>query len=156
MNAQVVVCILTLFMGAASSIPGPSDRGNVRAREQLTGGWRLVSIEEDGSAGVRKTDCCGLFVFTRDGHASVQVMRKEAQGDGTTQDNPYSRGGYEATYGTYAVDARAHVFTLHVEGALAAALVGKDLARNYRFSGKQLIVTSTDPKEHWKVTWERY
>jgi hypothetical protein len=43
-----------------------------------------------------------------------------------------------------------------VEGALVRALVGKDLSRVYRVSGKQLIVASIDPAEHWKVTWEHY
>ena len=26
----------------------------------------------------------------------------------------------------------------------------------HKFSGKQLIVKSPDPNEHWKVAWEHY
>ena len=47
-------------------------------------------------------------------------------------------------------------FTFHVEGALVRSLVGKDLPRSFEFSGNQLIVKSTRPDEHWKVTWEHY
>ena len=65
-------------------------------------------------------------------------------------------GGYEATFGTYEVDENAHTFTFHVEGALVRTLIGKDLPRSFEFSGKQLIVKSAQPEEHWKVTWEHY
>jgi hypothetical protein len=133
----LAICVLPLILFAANT---------TSARDRLIGGWRLVSLEEPGAP---KAECCGLFVFTRDGHASVQVMRSEGS-------NQYSRGGYEATYGTYTVDETTRTFTLHVEGALASPLVGKDLRRVYQFSGKHLIVTSADPNEHWKVTWEHY
>lgn len=68
----------------------------------------------------------------------------------------YAQGGYEATFGTYALDESAHTFTFHVEGALVRSLVGKDLPRSFEFSGNQLVVKSTSPDEHWKVTWEHY
>jgi hypothetical protein len=35
-------------------------------------------------------------------------------------------------------------------------LVGADLPRFYEFSGKQLIVKSTRPDEHWRAIWEHY
>jgi hypothetical protein len=39
---------------------------------------------------------------------------------------------------------------------LVRALIGKHLKRTYELSGNQLFVKSSDPNEHWKVTWERY
>ena len=54
------------------------------------------------------------------------------------------------------MDEAAHRFTFHVGGALVRSLIGKDLPRSFEFSGKQLIVKSTRPEEHWKVVWEHY
>ena len=44
-------------------------------RERFVGAWRLAWLEEPGADGkVHRADCTGLFVFTGDGFASVQVM----------------------------------------------------------------------------------
>jgi len=94
-------------------------------------------------------------VFTRDGHASVQVMYRHP-GGGDVGPVQYAQGGYEASYGRYDVDERARTWTFHVEGALVRSLVGKDLTRRYEFSGNQLIVRSSTPGERWRVAWERY
>ena len=103
-----------------------------------------------------KADCTGLFVFTRDGHASVQVMYRNTGTSPSAAPADYAQGGYEATFGTYNVDERSKTFTLHVEGALVRTLLGKDLPRLYEFSGDQLIVKPSSSDEHWRVAWERY
>jgi hypothetical protein len=137
-------------------------RGQNRATDadkpdRFIGAWRLASLESPGADGkVHKADSVGMFVFTRDGHAAVQVMERNPAPQAEAGADQYSRGGYEATFGTYEVDEAAHTFTFHVEGALARNLIGKDLLRTFEFSGKQLIVRSTHPDEHWKVVWERY
>ncbi|MGH7866883.1 MAG: lipocalin-like domain-containing protein, partial [Candidatus Dormibacteraceae bacterium] len=126
-------------------------------RDRFAGAWRLASLEQPGADGrPHRIDCTGSFVFTRDGHLAVQVMERNAQTQTPGGPEQYSQGGYEASWGTYKVDERAHTFTFHVEGALVRTLVGKDLPRAYEFSGKQLIVKSTHPDEHWRVAWERY
>ena len=126
-------------------------------RERFVGAWRLVSLEAPGPDGkIHKADSTGLFVFTRDGHASVQVMYRNPQAGTSAAPVQYAHGGYEASFGTYEIDERAHTFTFHVEGALVRTLIGKDLPRSFEFSGKQLIVKSTRPDEHWRVTWEHY
>src|SRR5207244_12463454 len=66
----------------------------------------------------------------------------------------YAQGRFEASYGTYGIDAGAHTFAFHVEGALVRTLPGKELTRVFAFSGKQLIVKSANPNEHWRVAWE--
>jgi len=125
-------------------------------RERFVGAWRLAWLEEPGADGrVRRADCTGLFVFTGDGFASVQVMYRNP-GGGDAGPVQYAQGGYEASYGRYDVDERAKAWTLHVEGAMVRNLVGKDLRRRYEFSGNQLIVTPSSPDEHWRVAWERY
>ena len=125
-------------------------------RERFVGAWRLAWLEEPGADGtVHRADCTGLFVFTRDGYASVQVMYRNP-GGGDAGPVQYAQGGYEASYGRYDVDERAQAWTLHVQGAMVRSLVGKDLKRRYEFSGNQLIVTPSSPDEHWRVAWERY
>src|SRR5262249_7817578 len=126
------------------------------ARDRFIGAWWLVWLEEPGPDGnVHRADCTGMFVFTRDGRASVQVMYRSPQagGGGPVQ---YAQGGYEATFGRYEVDPGARTFTYHVEGALVRSLIGKDLVRSFELSGNQLIVKSSNPSERWRVAWEHY
>lgn len=133
---------------AAQSADDVSSRGT--EMYNFVGAWKLVSLEEPSADGrVHKPDCDGMFVFTRDGKASVQVMYRNAQ-----TGNAYAQGGYEASYGTYHIDSPS-TFTFHVDGALVRTLIGKDLKRAYEISGNRLTVKSTDPNEHWKVVWER-
>jgi Lipocalin-like domain len=67
--------------------------------------------------------------------------------------------GYEAYFGTYAIDETNHTVTHHLEGALAAADVGKSLVRNFQVSGEKLtiVVRTSSPKEKQirTLTWER-
>lgn len=140
------------------AMPGSQERdGNKGAKDRFIGAWRLVSLEAPGSDGkIRASNSIGLFVFTRDGHASVQVMEQNTPAQAAAGPEQYSHGGYEATFGTYAVDESTHRFTFHVEGALVRSLIGNDLPRSFEFTGNQLIVKSTRPDEHWKVIWEHY
>ena len=126
-------------------------------RDRFIGAWRLVWLEEPGADGkVHRADCTGMFVFTREGRASVQVMYRNPQAGTAAGPVQYAQGGYEATFGRYEVDARARTFTYHVEGAMVRSLVGQDLVRSFELSGNQLIVKSANPDEHWRVAWEHY
>ena len=150
MFAIAVVSLLLSVTAASSS----QERGGAG---QFVGAWRLAWLEQPGADGkLHRIECCGMLVYSSDGHMSVQVMEREPQAQAPTGPEQYSQGGYEASYGTYKVDEAAHTFTFHVEGALVRSLVGKDLPRAYEFSGKQLIVKSTRADEHWRVAWERY
>ena len=140
------------------TVSGGQDRGrNEGVKNRFVGGWRLASLEGQGADGkVHRSDSVGLLVFTRDGHMSVQVMDHNPQPQTSAGPEQYSQGGYEASFGTYEIDESAHTFTFHVEGALVRTLIGKDLPRSFEFSGKQLIVKSARPDEHWRVAWEQY
>ena len=151
--------VASLLIGmTAVTLSGGQDRGgNEGVKERFVGAWRLASLEEPGPDGkIHRTDSTGLLVFTRDGHMSVQVMERNPPPQAPAGPEQYSQGGYEASFGTYEIDEGAHTFTFHVEGALVRTLIGKDLPRSFELSGKQLIVKSTRPEEHWRVAWERY
>jgi hypothetical protein len=151
--------ILFLFMAMTAMIlSGRQVRGGDEGfRERFIGAWRLAWLEEEGADGkIHRADCSGLLVYTRDGHMSVQVMYRKQQPEENAAPTQYAQGGYEASYGTYEIDAAARSFTYHVEGALVRSLIGKDLKRVYDLSAQQLIVKSPSPEEHWRVAWEHY
>ena len=140
----------TLFEGQGRDV-GDDIQG------RFVGAWRLARLEEEGADGkIHHADCTGLLVYTRDGHMSVQVMYGSSQEATHAASAQYAQGGYEASFGTYEISESNHTFTFHVEGALVRTLIGKDLPRAFEFSGKQLIVKSTRPEEHWRVAWEHY
>ena len=147
---------LLFAIGGVRSVAQSNERDRAPTN-RFTGAWRLALLEQPGADGkMRSMNCCGMLVYTPDGRMSVQVMDREEQAGPSAGPEQYSQGGYEASYGSYLVNERDHTFTFHVEGALVRSLIGKDLPRAYAFSGNRLIVTSTRPEEHWRVTWERY
>jgi Lipocalin-like domain len=152
--SSVSVLILVCGLAGVSSVAQSVAKNTP---DQFVGAWRLVWLEQPGADGkLHRIDCCGMLVYSRDGHMSVQVMERDPQAQTEAGPQQYSQGGYEASYGTYRVDEKAHTFTFHVEGALVRTLIGKDLPRVYEFSGNQLIVKSTQADERWRVTWQRY
>jgi hypothetical protein len=159
MKRLLLLGVMSLLIGmTAPTLAGGQDHaGNDGIRDRFVGAWRLASLEQKGADGtINESDSSGLLVFTRDGHVSVQVMDRNPQVQTAAGPEQYSQGGYEASFGTYEIDESVHTFTFHVEGALVRTLIGKDLARAFEFSGKQLIVKSTRSDEHWRVVWEHY
>jgi hypothetical protein len=151
-----------LIAMTTTTLSGGQDRDvNEGMQGRFVGAWRLAWLEEESADGkIHRAECSGLLVYTRDGHMSVQVMYRNPQPNSQAATNAapvqYAQGGYEASFGTYEIDERAHSFSYHVEGALVRTLIGKDLTRVYDFSGKQLIVKSSSADEHWRVAWEHY
>ena len=97
MKALFVFSLMLLSAGtAAQSVPGTRDR-NTEIRDRFVGAWKLVSLEEPSADGqVHRADCTGMFVFTRDGKASVQVMYRTAQ-TGSAMRKPVTKLPTEAT-----------------------------------------------------------
>ena len=156
MKQLISLGVLSLFISmAAVTLSGSQNsRATNDIRDRFVGAWRLASLEEEGADGkLRRADCTGLLVYTRDGHMSVQVMYRNAQSASSSAPVQYAQGGYEASFGTYQIND-AQTFTFHVEGALVRTLIGHDLPRAFELSGKHLIVKSTSPDEHWRVAWE--
>ncbi len=151
--------VTVLSLGGVS-MPQSTDKPDASSvKEKLIGAWRLAWEDEQGADGKMNhiVDHQGTIVYTRDGHMSVQIMLSGTEGARDVK-NPvkYDQGGYEAYYGTFDVNEQAHTVTHHVQGSLVRALVGKDLTRVYSFSGKQLILKSSRPDEHWTIAWEHY
>jgi Lipocalin-like domain len=157
MSMGVVSLVATALVLSAAASRAQGRAVGDDTRDRFVGAWRLAWLEEPGPDGsIHRADCTGMFVFTRDGHASVQVMYRTPQAGTAAAPVQYAQGGYEATFGRYQVDPSARTFTYHVEGALVRSLIGKDLVRSYEFSGNELIVKSSDAKERWRVAWEHY
>ena len=152
MKSLLLLSVIALLnLGATPHSAHDARDRNPEIKDRFVGAWKLVSLEEPSAEGqLHKADCAGMFVFTRDGRASVQVMYRNAE-----TASAYAHSGYEASYGSYHIDD-ASTFTFHIDGALARTLIGKDLRRSYQISGDQLTVKSTNPHEHWKVVWERF
>ena len=151
MKSLLLLSVLLVSTALQVQLAAEAAHRNEESQNRLVGAWKLVSLEEASADGqVHKADCNGMFVFTSDGKASVQVMYRNAQTGST-----YAQGGYEASYGSYHIDDSS-TFTFHIDGALVRTLIGKDLKRAYEISGNRLIVRSTNPNEHWRVVWERY
>ena len=151
MKSLLLLSVVLLSAGlAAQSAPDAPNR-STEIQNPLVGAWKLVSLEEQSADGqLRKADCDGMFIFTREGMASVQVIYRNGQ-----TGSAYAQGGYEASYGRYRIDSSS-TFTFHIDGALVRTLIGKDLKRAYEISGNHLTVKSTNANERWKVVWERY
>ena len=148
---SLLLSVLLVSTALPAQLAAEAPHRNEESQNRLVGAWKLVSFEEASADGqVHKADCSGMFVFTSDGKASVQVMYRNAQTGST-----YAQGGYEASYGSYRIEDSS-TFTFHIDGALVRTLIGKDLKRAYEISGNRLIVRSTNPNEHWRVVWERY
>jgi len=123
MKKLIWLGVVTLLIGmTTTTLSGGQDRvGSDGIRERFIGAWRLVSLEAPAPGGkIHKADSTGLFVFTRDGHASVQVMERNPSPQTAVGPEQYSHGGYEATFGTYEVDENAHTFTFQRRGCVSA------------------------------------
>lgn len=141
-----------LAIGIATGVAVQREPSMTAARNGLVGAWRLVLLEEaDANGDTHPCDCTGMFVFTSDGHAAVQVMWRSEQ---AAAGSGYSQGGYEASFGRYVLDEQTHTFTFHIDGALVRSLIGKDLPRRYELSGNRLVITSARADERWRATWE--
>jgi Lipocalin-like domain len=123
--------------------------------EKLIGAWRLASMVGPDGKPVTSGVPIGMLIYTRDGHMSVQLMYPKSE---HSLSNEYVQNGYEASFGTYDVNAAGHTVTHHVQGSNTGdRLVGKDLPRVYTFNERgQLVIKSARPDERWSVTWEHY
>ncbi len=164
--------ILGLLFAISAVVRASTPQENSRGGGQLVGTWRLISRVvrmEDGTAvqdpGLGKTPA-GYLMYDSSGHMAVQLMKLDrpmtidcgASGP-APRDNSESVNGYDAYFGRYTIDEASHTVTHHLEGALAAADVGKNLVREFQVSGDKLTITvrtiSSKEKQIRILTWER-
>jgi len=173
--------VLGLLLAVSAIVCESTPEGNAQPKpqadisggaRQLVGTWRLTSrvvTLEDGTvaqdSGLGKTPS-GYLIYDSSGHMAAQLMRPDrpmAIDCGASapppRENSQSVNGYDAYFGTYTIDETRHTVTHHLEGALAAADVGKNLVREFQLSGDKLtiIVRTNSPKERQirTLTWER-
>jgi hypothetical protein len=155
---KIHVGILALFLavcGISQTRSEDASPGSAANREKLIGAWRLASIVGPDGKPVTSGVPLGMLIYTPDGHMSVQLMYPASE---KSVSNEYVQNGYEASFGTYDVNAATHTLTHHVQGSNTGdRLVGKNLPRIYQLNGRgQLVIKSARPDEHWSVTWEHY
>ena len=129
--------------------PGTAAAGG---RSPLVGGWRMTSLEVGSAGNLKPVPYSGQIIFTKSGTMSVQAMNP----DTTAPDTPYTLKGYEAFYGSVAVDRAAGTFEVTVESAAVRELIGQRLTRAFNVSKDRLILTPTNPAEGWRVTYKRF
>ncbi|WP_433794843.1 lipocalin-like domain-containing protein [Actinoplanes sp. CA-252034] len=144
-----LVLAVTLLV-AAFSFAQPSQAH--RDTSPLVGGWRMTSLEAGTPGNLRPVPYSGQIIFTRSGTMSVQAMNPDA----SAADTPYTINGYEAFYGTVAVNKAAGTFVVTVESSAVRNLIGQRLTRVFKVSGDRLVLTPTDPAEGWRVTYKRF
>lgn len=143
MSRQVVPLLLaiasSLGAAAAGSTGGP-----------LVGSWRLVSytdtpVDEAPTQAFGK-EPVGLFVFTEDGHVSINIMRNPPDVSAPTTDpDPEAcvPGWFCAYFGTYDVDYRAGTWVTHVRGGNIPAYLGTDQKRRFSIHGDRLVISES-------------
>ena len=80
MKSLLLLSVLLFSTAVAVQLAADAPDRNAESQSRLVGAWKLASLEEASADGqVHKADCNGMFVFTSDGKASVQVMYRNAQ-----------------------------------------------------------------------------
>ena len=120
--------------------------------QTLPGTWQLVSRIDVGVDGVRRPEpalgrtSIALLMYDRSGHFSAQFMRRrgrtadEAANNPSACNNSRAIGGYDAYFGTYAVDDARGVVRQTLHGALSREHVGAVLERAMRVERDRLVV----------------
>mgnify|MGYP002622156815 CR=1 FL=1 len=120
--------------------------------DKFVGAWRLISAEfraEDGTLAESPygAEPEGLLIYDAQGSMSAQLAQKGrkpfAIADrmaGTDDEVRAAFQSYQAYYGRYTVDERAHVVTHTVVQSLLPNWVGTEQRRFYKFKDGRLIL----------------
>ena len=120
----------------------------------LPGTWELVSRRDVTDAGVERpeptlgADPVALLIYDRAGHFAAQFMKRDRgavapsgdAGGGSGRNNSRAQGGYDAYFGTYAVDDSENTVTQTLTAALSQENVGQTLTRAMTVAGDELTI----------------
>jgi hypothetical protein len=121
-------------------------------KSPLVGVWRMTSLQVgSGPGNLQAIPYSGQIVISDAGTMSVQAMNPDANASPT----PYTVNGYEAFYGTVAIDDAKKTFVVTVQSSLVRNLIGQKMERVFEESGNQLILMPANPQEGFRVTYER-
>lgn len=141
--------------------------------DRLPGTWRLVDRVDRAASGELREDPflgrdpLGLLVYDRAGNFAAQFMRRDrsaVEEDGAAPaagvNNTRSVGGYDAYFGTYAVDEAAGMVTQTLLAALSPGNVGMVVTRAMRVEGDRLVIALPTTRPDGEpitrtLTWER-
>ncbi len=153
---RLIAVFLTL--ASISSLPAArTDRAN-----RLTGSWKLVSYTDTPDNGMPYfpfgTAPIGQFIYTSDGHFSVQVVSSPTGSIPASLPKGFEdmTATYLGYFGTWTTDAAEGALTYHLAGASAPLYVRSDVSRRIRFDGNRLIVTGESMRSDGRLwRWER-
>jgi hypothetical protein len=138
----------------------------------LPGTWELLSRIDVSDTGEQRneptlgSDPVALLIYDRSGHFAAQFMRRDRaaatviDAPAAGNNNTRAQGGYDAYFGTYAVDDAAGTVTQRLVGALSIESVGMEISRGIKVDGDHLIIslrTTSLPGEPVTrtLTWNR-
>jgi hypothetical protein len=147
------LCLLAFLsaLTACSSTPAAS------VRERLVGAWELESrtVRRDGGEALNDPVLgekpIGRLFYSASGHMGLQMMRQGRPSAITEPADPAQASnarvvlGYDAYFGTFAVDEAAATVTHHVEGSLFPEDPGRDFVRRFRLDGDTFELSFTSP-----------
>lgn len=148
---SILACVLL------AACPAVAARAS-ELRDQLVGSWSLVSrhtVTADGKtlvdSGLSATPL-GILIYDRSGHVAAQLSRPgrttamiseecaEAEKIIGTNDTAQTVLGYDAYFGTYALDEAHGIVTHHLESALFPGDIGKKITRRFKLNGDTLTI----------------
>ena len=129
-----------------------NQRSGLLSRD-LIGTWALVSRIDRTAGGERREepslgeDPVALLYYDRGGHFAAQFMKRDRTkpsgsepSSSAAPNNSRAQGGYDAYFGTYAVDDVRGTVTQRLLGALSRENVGAVLTRAMTVQGNALII----------------
>lgn len=146
MRTSLAIAILALSL--AGSAPAWAQDNDA----SIVGAWRMTSLQFTNSEGrMAEVPYSGQVIFSQGGTLSVQAMDPDATAKPTT----YTTDGYEAYYGPVEIDEANSTFAITVESSLVRGLIGQKLVRKFEVTEGRLVILPADPREGWRVTYER-
>lgn len=138
----------------------------------LPGTWELLSRTDVNDAGEPRSepslgsDPIALLIYDRSGHFAAQFMKRDRavtsvfDTPAAGSNNTRAQGGYDAYFGTYAIDDTIGTVTQRLVGALSAESVGLEITREMKVDGDHLVIglrttSITGEPVTRTLTWKR-
>lgn len=171
------VFVVSLLLHAASVQAQSSDSTHspvpdAELLSQVTGSWRLISVETIRANGEIITEWMGkqpqgLIIYLQNGLMSVQIMRDPrprfeggSRFKATPEELKAAYLGYYAYWGRYSVNSADKSIIHNVESSLWPEEVGITYTRYISFQGSKLVLTTApykrgDEERRNVLIWER-
>ena len=137
---------ITLAVALTTSQSRASDSD----RSPLVGTWRFTTFVDTPEGGQAVyafgKDPIGFFIFTADGHVSMNIMRNppNAPLEGVDPDPESCLPDWFCAYfGTFTWDRKKSTWVTHVLGSNMPSYLGTDQARHFTLQGDKLIISES-------------